>query len=131
MDSRQIRIQRLVRLCCVGAIAWSLGREEAMSRSFPSADIGGSAIATAQLTDPPPLPAELSQNDPPDLPEAPSFMWLVAMPAVPILGGCIIYVSRRLSGKESVPPCLQATSCPLSEDSQPEDKAPVKSDNGN
>ncbi|MDB9525575.1 hypothetical protein PN498_06215 [Oscillatoria sp. CS-180] len=35
-------------------------------------------------------------------PEAPSVAWLIVMPAIPIVGGIIIGVSRKLSGEKVI-----------------------------
>ncbi|RZM75257.1 hypothetical protein [Leptolyngbya iicbica] len=46
--------------------------------------------------------------------EAPSVVWLIAMPAVPILGGAFIYLSRRLLGQPNGE-CRLVTQAPLPE----------------
>ena len=51
-------------------------------------------------------------SDPP--PEAPSTLWLIVMPAIPLLGGAMPYWSRRLrqpppSGGTGLPPAMQLT----------------------
>lgn len=52
----------------------------------------------AQATDDPvPLPPEAI---PPQI-EAPSFIWLIVMPAIPIVGGALIYLSRRWLGPDA------------------------------
>ena len=38
------------------------------------------------------------ERDDSDLPEAPSPWWLVVMPAIPLMGGGLIYAKRRLFG---------------------------------
>jgi hypothetical protein len=45
-------------------------------------------------------PGPSSQAREPSEPEAPSVVWLIVMPAIPIVGGAFIYVSRRLWGRK-------------------------------
>jgi hypothetical protein len=52
-------------------------------------------------------------------PEAPSVAWLIAMPAVPIVGGAAIYLSRRLLGQPNGE-CRLVTQAPLPEQNPPE-----------
>jgi len=44
--------------------------------------------------------------------EAPAVAWLIAMPAVPIVGGALIYLSRRLLGQPNGE-CRLVTQAPL------------------
>ncbi|NEQ42771.1 MAG: hypothetical protein F6K00_04080 [Leptolyngbya sp. SIOISBB] len=58
-------------------------------------------------------------------PPAPSVVWLIVMPAVPIVGGALIYLSRRLLGKASGESRL-LTHAPIPEPVKPQDADPPK-----
>ncbi len=67
------------------------------------------ASTSVVITTPCPLPVEQATDDgisesevhPDAESEAPSVVWLIVMPAVPVVGGGLIYLSRRLLGKPS------------------------------
>lgn len=63
-------------------------------------------------------PGSSSQAREPSEPEAPSVVWLIVMPAIPIVGGAFIYISRRLWGRKPLetralhkPPAEESTNC--------------------
>lgn len=56
-------------------------------------------------------------------PPAPSVIWLIVMPAVPIVGGALIYLSRRLLGKASGESRL-LTHAPIADPVKPQDVDP-------
>ncbi|MGF1460382.1 MAG: hypothetical protein ACFBSG_15315 [Leptolyngbyaceae cyanobacterium] len=55
--------------------------------------------------------------------EAPSVLWLIAMPAVPLFGGVLVYLSRRLRGQT-------AGECRLVAEIDPPPKCPTEQAEG-
>ncbi|WP_204137709.1 hypothetical protein [Halomicronema sp. CCY15110] len=95
-----------------------------LAATIPSAIACGKTVpqTTAEMTIQSPMMANLAPanvsvevtGEAASPTEAPSVVWLIVMPAVPLVGGAFIYLSRRLLGRPNGE-CRLVTQAPLPE----------------